>query len=389
MVKRDQIHGDIEFSDAEARFISSRSFDRLKYIKQLGFVDSQFPGAVHNRYQHSLGVCKCVTDMYEAVCKNTNNAFYRDGDVELLRFIALTHDIAHAPFSHASEELSEYSHEDYMGKILEYERNNIVLAQDYEIPSWQLIYEVYNGIGLTYASDSHLVALHSFMDGFIDADKLDYLERDSLNCGVHYGMFDRQGLINSLTIVRNSKGVETLAITSDGVQAFESFLLARYYMFSHVYTSPDERILRYQFVKEMKDLLTGGKYPTDVRKFLQLDDTKYVRRLKCLQGVPYVLVYDGEYSQDTKNLIDRKLKKYLLTDVVHKNIFRGSTDDPTVLVVDKVTGLVKPISEVSPVIKAIEFASIHRLRYYAPKDVATEVKGELLKLLGGDFSAVG
>ena len=53
MVKQDQIHGRIEFSDAEMKLITSKSFERLRYIKQLGFVELVYPGASHNRYQHS------------------------------------------------------------------------------------------------------------------------------------------------------------------------------------------------------------------------------------------------------------------------------------------------------------------------------------------------
>lgn len=379
MVKRDQIHGDIYFSEAEQKLITSKSFERLQYIKQLGFVNSQFPGAMHNRYQHSLGVCQCVTDMYNSVCRN-NPEFYREGDLELLRLMALIHDLGHSPFSHASEELSDISHEERLGDILEYEKKNIVLAHDYDIPSWELLYQVYNGTGLTYMSDKHLIALHGFLDSFIDADKIDYLERDAYNCGVAYGRFDRSGLINNLTIV-NQNGVDNLAITSDGVQALEGFILARYYMFSHVYLSPMERILRYLYCQEMKDLLPNGKYPDDVKKFLQLDDTKYIRRLKCLQSIPYVLIYDAEYNADMKHIIDRKLGKYLLSDAPRKNVFRKDMDDSTVMVVDTLLGSVKPCSEASPILKSIEYTSVHKLRYYAEASIANEVRSELIKLV--------
>ena len=116
MIKRDQIHGDVEFSDAEMKLINSRSFERLRYIKQLGFAEFEFPGATHTRYQHSLGVCKCVTDMYNAVIKNCPE-FYRPGDLELLRMMALVHDLGHSPFSHASEELSPITHEERLYDI--------------------------------------------------------------------------------------------------------------------------------------------------------------------------------------------------------------------------------------------------------------------------------
>ena len=380
MLYRDQIHGDMEFSEAELRLIRTRSFQRLRYIKQLGFVEQEYAGATHTRYQHSLGVCQCVTDMYRAVCRN-NPEFYREGDLELLRMMALAHDLGHAPFSHASEELSDVSHEDRLEDILRYEKRNIILAHEYDIESWELIFQVYNGEGLTYLSDKHLIALHSFMDNFIDADKLDYLERDAFNCGVHYGLFDRSALINSLTVVKDDNGIYNLAITSDGVQALEGFILARYYMFSRVYLSANERIMRYQYCNEVKTYLPGGKYPNDVKKFLSLDDTRYIRKLKFLQESKYVLIYDSEFDVEKKQLIDRKLGKYLLCDTPRKNIFRRDMDDSTIMVVDKLIGTAIPCSEASPILKSIEYTSVHKLRYYAETSIANEVKDELIRLL--------
>lgn len=380
LIKRDQIHGEIELSDAEMKLINSKSFERLRYIKQLGFVETIYPGASHNRYQHSLGVCQCVTDMYNAVIKNCPD-FYRDGDLELLRMMALVHDLGHSPFSHASEILSDITHEERLGDILELEKSNIILAHDYDIESWDLINQVYNGEGLTYMADSHLIALHSFLDGFIDADKLDYLERDSINCGVSYGLFDRQGLINNLTITRDKKGNEILAIKQQGVQALEGFILARYYMFSQVYMHPDERLMRKQYCDEMIGLLPNGKYPDDVKKFLALDDTKFVRKLKFIRNNNYELVFDSEFNIDIKHKIDRRLGNLVICDTPRKNIFRKDTDDDTVMVVDDVLGNCIPCAMASPIIRGIEYTSFHKLRYYAKKEVANEVRQEINKIL--------
>jgi len=382
LILRDQIHGDVEFSAAEMKLITSKSFERLRYIKQLGFAEKVYSGATHNRYQHSLGVCKCVTDMYNAVVRNCPE-FYREGDLELLRMMALVHDIGHSPFSHASEELSDKSHEERMADILEYEKKNIILAHNYNIEAWDLITQVYLGEGLTYLSDSHLIALHNFMDGFIDADKLDYLQRDAVNCGVSYGNFDKDALVNNLTIIKNETGVEKIGILDTGVQAFESFLLARYYMFSQVYMHPIERINRWCFCNEMKEFLPNGKYPDNVSKFLQLDDTKYVRRFKFLKDFDYELIYDSEYNHDIKKLVDKKLGKLVLCDTPLKSIFRKSTDDDTVYVLNSTTGDVISCDKASPILKGIEFVNIHKLRYYAEKSIAGEVKQELSKLLKG------
>lgn len=380
MIIRDQIHGDIEFSDAEMKLINSKSFERMRYIKQLAFADYEYPCAVHTRYQHSLGVCKCITDMYNAVVKNCPD-FYREGDLELLRMMALVHDLGHSPFSHASEELSNITHEERLTDILQLEKSNIILAHDYDIESWDLVNQVYMGDGLVYFQDKHLIALHSFMDGFIDADKLDYLERDSANCGVGYGRFDRESLINNLTIVKNKNGIETLGVLNTGVQALESFILARYYMFSQVYFNPRERILRYQYCNEMKTLLPNGKYPDDIKKFLNLDDTKFSRKLKFLKHQKYELVYDSEFNIDLKYKIDRKLGNLVLCDMPRKTIFRRDKDDANILIYNPLSDTVIECGDASPILNSIQYLSLHKLRYYAEVNVANEVRQEINKIV--------
>lgn len=383
MLVRDQLYGDIEFSDAECRLIRSKFFDRLRYIAQLGFASTTYPGALHTRFQHSLGACKCITDMYNAVVRNCPE-FYREGDLELLRLIALVHDMGHLPFSHAGEgDLETCTHEERLSDILQYERKNIILAHSYDIEAWDLINQVYMADGITYLSDPHLITLHSFMDGFLDADKLDYLMRDALNCGVSYGKFDRDALINNMTVVRNDKGFWELALLKGGVQALESFIMARYYMFSQVYMHPMECLLRLQYCDAMKALLPGGRFPDDVRKLLTMDDTKYVRKLRFLYDNPYRLVYDGEFDAEVKKLIDRRLGKYLLCDVQRKNIFRRDADDSTVMIVDDLMNRVIPCSEASPILRNIEYTSVHKLRYYAEASQAQELSAEVRKVLKG------
>lgn len=375
MVIRDNIHGDIDFSPAEAKIIQNRWFQRLRQIKQLAFADHVFPGATHTRFAHSLGVVQCVTDMYKAVCKN-DQTFYRESDLPLLRMMALFHDLCHPPFSHASEELSTIEHEERLTEALELFKDMIIIQNDYNCKAYELVDQVYQGYGSVYMRDKHLMALHSFMDGFIDADKLDYLERDALHCGLRYGNFDRQDLVSSLTI-----NDDNLAITSDGVSALESFVLARYYMFKEVYYHPDERIVRIMYCEEMKSLLNGGIFPENIKKFLALVDTNFINRLKCIRHNPYALVYDSNFNLTLKNIIDNLLGDYLICDCPRKSLFRTNEDDANISVIDLVTGDVSLCTEVSPVLRGVEFESIHKMRYYTDKSMQDEVAQEIRKVV--------
>lgn len=361
--------------------INSRYFQRLRYIKQLGFLEYVYPGASHNRFQHSLGVCQCVTDMYHAVVRNCPS-FYREGDLELLRMIALVHDLGHSPGSHAGEELSTITHEERLLGILEYESKNVIMPNSYGIPSWELVYQVYNGEGTTYLSDSRLITLHSFLDSFTDADKLDYLERDAINCGVRYGQFDRIGLVANLTIERDSNGMEVLALKRDGIQALENFILARYYMFN-IYTDPIERLYRHLFCEFMKGYLPNGLYPEEVTKFLAMDDTKIVHKLKFLRDCPYTLVLDTEYSGELKDKVLSKFGSLVLCDVVRKGIFRRDTEDSTVYISDPLNNRIVPCTEVSPILRGVEYENIHKLRIYSKAGVEKEIGDEVMKIARG------
>ena len=382
---RDPIYGVMSFSGSEAKFINSKSFDRLRRIKQLSFSEYVYPSATHNRFNHSLGVCHVITEMYNRV-NQSNPSFFKDGDLELLRMMALSHDIGHSPFSHASEDLSSITHEERLGDILKIEKSNVILANNYGIDGYDLIDQVYNGDGLTYFSDKRLITLHDFMDGFIDADKIDYLARDAINCGVMYGNFDRYGLINYLTLFEDKDGIYRIAVEENGLQALESFILARYYMFSQVYFHPTRRLYDKLFIESMKKILPNGTYPDDTKKFLQWDDAKVISKLKFLTSNSYELVYDADFNHDAKKLIDRKLGEYLLCDTPRKSLFRKDTDDLMIYVKQNVSGDFVPCTKVSAILRGIQYECIHKLRYYAPKEIAIEIKQEINKILkGGDL----
>ena len=365
MVIRDQIHGDITLSSVEQKLIETPIFERLRNIKQLAFAEYEYPGANHTRYQHSIGACQCVTDMYNAVCTNSPD-FYQEGDLSLLRMIALVHDLGHAPFSHASEELSNITHEERLEGILLKLKDYIKLdINNFGIPDYQLVYQVYLGVGVVYAQHPHLITLHDFMDGIIDADKLDYLERDALNCGVKYGLFDRQGLINNLCIMRNQMGFETIGIKQQGIQALESFVLARYYMFSQIYIHPEERLLRILAVKDVRNALPNGVYPDDINKYLKYDDDSFKKKISCIKHRhDYKLLYDGRPNTKMRGILLRSFGEHLIIDTPQKTIFRTSDESPTVMCLT-ITGKSVPCEELSPVLDNIKFASIQKMRIYA------------------------
>ena len=108
------VHGFIGINDWEQEIISQPAFQRLRRIRQLGWTDLVYPGAMHTRFEHSLGVMHVATSMYEAVARRSADvlkselAYNQEGldrHRTLVRLAALLHDLGHGPFSHAVEEL--------------------------------------------------------------------------------------------------------------------------------------------------------------------------------------------------------------------------------------------------------------------------------------------
>lgn len=289
---RDPIHNFIEIRELELDIINSKPFQRLRNIKQLALTYYIYHGAEHTRFGHSLGVMNLVTKAFNVAISEYSEQFpeakYKWYE-QILRLIALTHDIGHAPFSHASESVfpDGLVHEDYTEKIIkETEIADIInkigkefkdkYGCEYDITP-ELICNIY--LGRDAGPHSEFTFLKSFMDSELDCDKMDYLLRDSYYCGVKYGMFDVERLINSLTICY-TEDTPRLAIKSGGVQAFEEFVLARYFMFIQVYFHRTRRYFDIMLEHALRSILPNGVYPEDINEYLGWDDCKVIQLLK-------------------------------------------------------------------------------------------------------------
>ena len=385
---RDILYGDMEFSDNESCLINSYSFNRLRKIKQLAFAEYIFPSATHNRYTHSLGVATVVSQMFDSV-NAKNKGYLTEEDRNLLRMMGLVHDLGHSPYSHSSIALSEITHEDRLPDILNLEGNNIRLENNLGVDSKDLITQTYLGEGYLYYSSDKLMLLHEFLDSFLDADKLDYLRRDSYMCGLSYGNFEFNDLIKSLTLIPSKSGVYHLGITPEGVHALEGFVLARYYMFSKVYLEPMSCLYDMLYLREVRKYLPKGIMPDDIRKFLTWDDTRLVGKLSFLDDAGFELVYDQDFNEEAMQVIDSRFGSYLLKDVVSKAVYRKDENDAQLFVKDEALGRVVPVTEVSPLLKNMEFHRLHRLRYYAPTSIASDLRENIKVVLKGAFRYEG
>ncbi|KAL1786310.1 deoxynucleoside triphosphate triphosphohydrolase SAMHD1 isoform X2 [Sigmodon hispidus] len=99
-VFNDPIHGHIEFHPLLIRIIDTPQFQRLRYIKQLGGGYYVFPGASHNRFEHSLGVGYLAGCLVRALAEKQPELQISERDMLCVQIAGLCHDLGHGPFSH-------------------------------------------------------------------------------------------------------------------------------------------------------------------------------------------------------------------------------------------------------------------------------------------------
>ena len=233
---RDPIHGFIKLSEKEKKLIDTQVFQRLRRIRQLAMTSLVYPGAQHTRFDHSIGVMHIAGRICQRL-QELNPARISDEDVDRVRLAALLHDVGHGPFSHVSEQLlKKYAPADAdTGQVLEkiHEKITVDIVQNDPEIRCILSENERNFVVEMIQGKPTRDWQRDIVSGELDADKMDYLLRDSYFAGVKYGAYDLEKLIESCCIADRKE--TPLAISSKGIYALEQLLLARYHMTQQVY----------------------------------------------------------------------------------------------------------------------------------------------------------
>ena len=254
---RDPLWGNIRVDADAAEILDAPQFQRLRRVKQLGLAHLVYPGGVHSRFLHALGV-------YHLVSGAISNLRH-DGDLDdltpaeldripIVRLAALLHDVGHYAFSHAMEELGPESipghHEEIATRFLEAGPIKGVLDR-YGTDASVRIGELIRGVS------KH--PLQGLVAGSLDLDKIDYLRRDALFCGVPYVTVDVDRLLTALTLARehDDEPLE-LAVREKGISALETLLFSKYQMFRNVYWHHAVRAATVTFVRLIRAALETG-----------------------------------------------------------------------------------------------------------------------------------
>ncbi|WML29728.1 HD domain-containing protein [Neobacillus sp. OS1-32] len=227
-VFKDPVHRYVHVRDRVIwDLVGTKEFQRLRRIKQLGTTFLTFHGAEHSRFTHSLGVYEIVRRMIDDVFDGRPEW---DHDDRLLTLCAaLLHDLGHGPFSHAFEKVFDFDHEDFTRAIIlgDTEVNKVLQHIGSDFP--EKVAEV-----IAKTSPKKLVV--SMISSQIDADRMDYLQRDAYFTGVSYGQFDMERI---LRVMRPRE--EQVVIKKSGMHAVEDYIMSRYQMYWQVYFHPVSR----------------------------------------------------------------------------------------------------------------------------------------------------
>ncbi len=219
----------------------------------------------------------------QPILTRTDTGFRRNR--QLVRLGALLHDVGHAPFSHASEELfpdqedgeGNYAHEQYSAAIV---RGPLKAAiEDHKLNQGNYGFTADDVAALIEGSAAAKQGIfwRDLITGQMDADRMDYLLRDSHHAGVQYGRFDLRRLISTVTAIPGADGrPPRLGIEYGGWHAAEGLVLARYFMFTQVYFHKTRVAYDIHLREALKEMLPGGHFPRptpeELGQYLKWDD---------------------------------------------------------------------------------------------------------------------
>ena len=306
---RDPVHGSIYFSDGEVKVLDSPEYQRLRAIKQLGFSEFSFPGATHNRYLHSIGVCHIAGLIFDSIFKvypfeKPSSKFrYK----QIVRLGALLHDIGHGPLSHTTEQVmpmvdelhigiyqkknfvsdhkaSLYqkrraNHEDYTLKILTESSLFETIKKEFkDIDPYHVAclidknLQPHDNFFIDHGNDLRPI-LSQIVSSELDADRMDYLERDSYFCGTTYGRIDSEWLIQNMTFLLRDRKMY-LALNRRALYSFDDFLISRHHMHLMVYFHHKSIVYEEMLNKYLTSEDCSFRLPADYKEYLGYTDYK-------------------------------------------------------------------------------------------------------------------
>jgi HD superfamily phosphohydrolase len=248
-------------------------FVRLGRLKQLGLAVLVYPGAVHTRANHSLGVFHMARRIIHSL---TLSPYYPDhltlAGVKAFLCAALFHDLGHFPYAHVLEDgLDVKSHEELSAAaVLDSELT--ALVRD-EVGTDPKFVAAIIDQKLDHTAREQVGFFRRLLSGVLDPDKLDYLNRDAYFCGIPYGTQDPDFVISQI-IPHRELGI---CLSPKGIQSVEHLLFSKYLMYKSVYWHKGVRAPSAVIKKALGLALREGALRPE--EFYAEDDVSFAARM--------------------------------------------------------------------------------------------------------------
>lgn len=332
-VLRDPVHLDIEFPYKYFSLVNTTEFQRLSRIKQLSCEYLVFPTASHTRFSHSIGtyhVMGLLIDHLEGILNSYGiEVTYEQRDLALCS--ALLHDIGHGPFSHTFEKIFGLgNHEDWTVKIMRDPDSQInrALTQNFSESFVEKLAAIFTG-GSDESGESEeniMTLISQLISSQIDADRMDYLLRDSYFTSISNGNYDIRRLIKSLDVACQESRFR-ICVNEKYISSIEEYIMARYYMHKEAYQHPIKVQMEAMLVKifaSARELYLTGKPLFADEIMLKLFDKKEISVSEYTSIDDYFMYFhmtkwknhsDSVLSHMCRAFLDRKkYKRYRKTE---------------------------------------------------------------------------
>jgi HD superfamily phosphohydrolase len=248
---RDPLWNNIRVDPTAERLLDTGVVQRLRYVRQLGLAHLVYPGATHSRFEHALGAYHLARRTLSRLQESQALSGIADDEPAIVAAAALLHDVGHYPFSHAVEEIGVPHHE-------EISRPLVITGDVAAILRAEIAQDAPERIYALICGESHS-ALQGLISGSLDLDKMDYLKRDALMCGVPYGEIDEDRLMHALVVLDDpTTGRRGIGVLTKGLSALESLLFAKYQMYRNVYWHHAVRSATAMYKRMIESALASG-----------------------------------------------------------------------------------------------------------------------------------
>lgn len=393
---RDPVHGFVRADTLEAALINSQPVQRLRFIHQLGFTFLVFPGAEHSRFGHVIGAMHLAGRVYDALCSKSDGLLpggvnsAKSPERRLARAAALLHDLGHAPFSHSAEDLfaGGIDHEEMTRRLLDSPEIEAIFARHGDGIGTADVRRILQGGG---TPTERLLA--KIVSGELDVDKMDYLLRDSLFCGVRYGTYDLERLLDTMQPIADPQtGEWGIGVDEGGVHALEALVMARYYMFTQVYFNATGKALELHLNEWLEE--RGIRWAAEPGAFLLQDDVAVWSALRTSDSVharalvgrhhfPVAFETREHLSREEKERFEALLPELRARFGPGSLLVSNSAKDPHRLgrsrvLVRRFDGTLEPMEQASQFIRHL--SRIDRYRVYTPPPLRDEVAAALREM---------